>query len=199
MRQRRPFSSSKSSLLVSPIFRLRHCPLPFIARSGELPQRLAPRACSDRVRHGRRSTFKVIAFYYKPPRPSSPLRTSSRPALEYLRLRLSTFLFFRRATYHTPSRRSSHTRQISEMSHAASPEEVLHRTHRVHYPNHRHAIPLRPILHRRTTTSHLGRQPPARTQGAPLSPISIVQLFTSLLSPSSIIDAEEFRCLKAQR
>ena len=54
------------------------------------------------------------------------------------------------------------------MSHAASPEEVLHRSHRIHHPNHRHAVPLRPILHRRATTSHLGRQAPARNQCAHL-------------------------------
>ena len=40
----------------------------------------------------------------------------------------------------------------------------------MHHPNHRHAVPPRPILLRRATTSHLGRQSPGRPQGAHLSP-----------------------------
>jgi hypothetical protein len=83
------------------------------------------------------------------------------------------------------------------MSHAAFPEEVHHHRPQRHHPNHRHAVPPRPILHRRATTSHLARQAPARTQCAHHLPCQHCQLLTSLLSPCSVIDAEEFRCFKA--
>ena len=52
------------------------------------------------------------------------------------------------------------------MSHDAAPEDVHHRHPLLHHPNHRHAVPSRPILLRRATTSHLGRQSPGRPQGA---------------------------------
>jgi hypothetical protein len=54
------------------------------------------------------------------------------------------------------------------MSHGAAFEGVHHPHPLLHHPNHRHAVPLRPILLRRATTSHLGRQSPGRPQSARL-------------------------------
>jgi hypothetical protein len=87
---------------------------------------------------------------------------------------LRPFIFLRRATptcLVIDRRCLQFSEESRGMSHAAVPEDVPHHYNPLHHPNHRHAIPSRPILLRRATTSHLGRQPPGRPQGAPFSPL----------------------------